>query len=261
MTQEGYNREKWGVRIESLFADYLKNKKLENMINPGDFYILSMYHSRKTKDDPVFDFVVKNYGEFMAAVDTMTIARYIIGLNNSYIIQLCKQGNVAYKESIKRVNGDLSPLYAEFAFGSLSTEEAITLLADATYYLYRHDLPKFFGNMNKYFEGKGKEVELNDYTQPLEDLAIAYEGNIPGEAYSYCIPWIGKALEFEQGNTAGLRTRLLIMLGQCFGHTGDAVKAKQSLNQAFLESAQIEHPGERQQMQQTIQQSLQGIGE
>ena len=30
---QGYDREKWASRIESLFPDYLKNKKLENMVN------------------------------------------------------------------------------------------------------------------------------------------------------------------------------------------------------------------------------------
>ena len=35
-TQNGYNQEKWKVRIDALFPEYLKTKKLENMINPTD---------------------------------------------------------------------------------------------------------------------------------------------------------------------------------------------------------------------------------
>lgn len=261
MGLDQYNMQKWGVRIDNLYSEYLKNKKLENMINPDDFFILTMYHPERTKDDPVFDFVVANYDRFMQAVDTLTVARYIVGMNNTYIIGLCKQGNAAYRESIKRVNGDLKPLYAGFNFGSFTVEQAITLLADATYHLYRHNLPAFFDNMDKYFAGKGKDVELSDYTQPLEDLAVAYEGNLPEEAYPRCIAWIGAALEMEASHTPETRTRLLVMMAQCFQHTDNATKAKQCYNQAFLESAQIGHPGERQQMQQAIQQGLETIGQ
>ena len=35
-TQTGYNRDKWMVRIEAIFPEYVKNKKLENMITAED---------------------------------------------------------------------------------------------------------------------------------------------------------------------------------------------------------------------------------
>lgn len=259
MTQEGYNRDKWSARIESLFPEYLKNKKLDKMINEPDFYILSMYHTQTSKDDPVFDFVVNHYDKFVSVLDTTVVARYLIGLNNSYIIQLCKQGNLAYKDRIGLVDTKLKNIYSGFSFGALTTRDAIMLLADATYSLYKHDLVNFFGNMNKYFAGKGEEATLSDYTQPLQELAIVYQGNMPEETYPKCIPWIGKALDIKEGQTPELRTRLLVMMGQCFQHTDNATKAKQSYNQAFLESAQIPNERVRMQMQQTIQQALQGL--
>lgn len=259
MTQEGFNREKWSARIESLFPEYLKNKKLEKMINEPDFYILSMYHPQTSKNDPVFDFVVEHYDDFVAVIDTTVVSRYLIGMNNSYIIQLCKQGNLAYKERIGLVDTKLKQIYSGFSFGALSTRDAITLLADATYSLYKHDLVNFFGNMNKYFDGKENEVLLSDYTQPLQELALVYQGNMPEEAYPQCIPWIGKALEIREGQTPELRTRLLVMMGQCFQHTANAAKAKQCYNQAFLESAQISNERTRVQIQQMVQQALQEL--
>lgn len=258
-TQEGYSRDKWSARMESLFPDYLKNKKLEKMINEPDFYILSMYHPQTSKEDPVFDFVADNYEKFIEVVDTAIVSRYLMGMNNSYIIQLCKQGNLAYKDRIGWVDTKLQKIYSAFSFGSLTTKEAITLLADATYSLYKHDLENYFEKMNRYFAGKGEETTLSDYTQPLQELAIVYQGNMPEEAYPKCIPWIGKALDIKEGQTPELRTRLLVMLGQCFQHTGNASKAKQSYNQAFLESAQIPGQNARQQLQQMIQQSLQDL--
>lgn len=253
-TQQGYNREKWGVRIESLFPDYLKNKKLEHMINDADFFILQIYHQQTSKNDPVFDFVVEHYDRFIQVADTAVVARYLIGLNNSYIIRLCKQGNLDYKKRIAAMDKEMKKVYAGFSFGSLKLQEAITLLADATYYLYKHDLPRFFENMDRYFAGKGDQVELNDYTNPLQELALIYGENMPEEVYPRCIPWIVQALEIKEGQSPELRTRLLIMLGQCLQHTGDQTKAKQSLNQAFLESARIQDPAKMQQFQQLIKQ-------
>lgn len=256
--QKGYDREKWAARIQGLFNDYLKNKKLSRMVNEPDFMILTLYHPQTSKDDPVFDFMVKHYDDFIAVVDTNVVGEYLMRLNNSYIIQLCKQGNLAYRDRIDEVEGGLAKVYAGFSFGKLTVKEAITLLADATYYLNKHDLPHFFENMDAYFAGKGDQAELNDYTQPLENLAMAYGGEMPDEVYSRCIPWIGKALEFKEAD-AQLRTRLLVMLGQCFQHTNNATKAKQSYNQAFLECARIENPMLQQQLKQMVQQNLQGV--
>ena len=79
------------------------------------------------------------------------------------------------------------------------------------------------------------------------------------KAYGKSIAWISNALEIKDGMTPELRTRLLIMLGQCFQKTGNQVKAKQSLNQAFLASAEIENKMRGKQLQEMIQQMLQGL--
>lgn len=258
-TQQGYDRQKWASRIESLFPDYLKNKKLENMVNEKDFNILNLYHSQVDKNDPIFDFVAENYDKFAVAVGKEATAGYLIGLNNGCIIRLCQNGDIAYKERLKRVDGDLKEVYSTFSFGSLSVLEAITLLADATYNLYRHNEDSFFENMDKYFSGKGESVELSDYTQALEDLFVVYEGKMSEKAYTKCVSWIGKALEKNEGTTPEVHVRLLIMLGQCYQNTGDREHAKQSFNQAFLASTQIENKMMMQQLQHMIQQSLQDL--
>ena len=108
--------------------------------------------------------------------------------------------------------------------------------------------------MYKYFAGKGEEADINDYTQSLEDLFIAYEGKLSENAYTRCIPWIAKALEKKMDPES--RTRLLVMMGQCFQHTGQTEKAKQSFNQAFQISLQVENKRLMMQFQQMIKQSL-----
>lgn len=252
-----YEQQKWTSRIESLFPEYLKNKKLENMINETDFLLLTMFHPQTQKEDPIFDFVVANYPEFVTAVGKDAVASYLIGMNNGYIIRLCRRGNLAYKDRLNRVDGDLKEVYSGFSFGTLSVLDAMTLLADATYNLYRHNDVAFFENMDKYFAGKGDQVSLGDYTQAMEDLASVYEGKLSQRAYAKCIPWISNALTLNMDIES--RTRLLIMLGDCLKKTDNRGKAKQAYNQAFLASVQMEDKVMMQQFQQMIQQNLQGL--
>jgi thiol:disulfide interchange protein len=256
VTQEGYEREKWSSRITNLFPDYLKGKKLENMINKTDFMLLTLYHPQTSRQDPVFDFVAANFDKFSRVVTKEEVAAYLVGMNNGYIIQLCKKGDLSYKKRLERVNEDLKEAYSGITFGSLTVLDAITLLADATYYLYKHDEQKFFDNMDKYLAGKGDQADLEDYTQPLEDLSVAYNGKLSPTAYTKSLEWITKALEKDM--SPELRTRLLIMMAQCFQNTDNAEKAKQCYNQAYLVSAGIENKRQMLYFQQMIQQYMQG---
>lgn len=256
-TQQGYDQQKWGTRIESIFPNYLKSKKLEHMINEKDLTILTLYHPMTSKNDPIFDFVAANFDKYAKAVGREKVAPYLMMMNNAYIIQLCQKGDLAYKERLGRVNEDLKEVYSGFSFGELSTLDAVTLLADATYSLYKRDEAKFFENMDKYLVGKGDQVTFEDYAQPLEDLFIVYEGKLSQPAYSKCIVWIKSALGMDIDAEA--RTRLLIMMGQCFSNTGNKSEAKVCYNQAFVASAEVEDKAAMKELQQVIQQSLQGL--
>ena len=253
-TQNGYNQEKWKVRIDALFPEYLKTKKLENMINPTDFTILSLYHPEMEKQDGIFDFVVKNYDRYGEAVDKETVQNYLIGLYNTYILRLCSTGKTDYRQALGRIGGDLRAIYAGMPFGDLTAVEAVTLLADSYFNLFRHNLPLFFENMNKYFAGAGKALSINDYTQPIEDLYGIYQGNPPDNARPMLIQWLDRALTFDM--TAQLRARLLMLLAENQQKTGDSAKAKQSLNQAFIVCAGIPEEAVKVQLQNMIREKL-----
>lgn len=253
-TQTGYNRDKWMIRIEAIFPEYVKNKKLENMITAEDLYIISMYHNEIKDNDEIFDFLVKNYQKFGEIVGKEKIQDFILGLYNNYIISFCKNGKQDYKKYLDRVKGDLQPIYNEISFGSLSAFEAISLLSDGYYSLFRKDINTFFEKMNQYFSGAENALTVNDYTQLIEDLYTVYRGNLPEGASEKVIVWLDKALQCEMA--AQLRTRLLYMLGDCFYATGNLEKAKQSLNQAFVVSSGIEDVELMKQLQNMIQEKL-----
>ncbi len=256
-TQKGYNQEKWTVRIDALFPEYLKTKKLENMINPTDFAIISLYHPETGKQDEVFDFMVKNYDRYCEVVDKGTVQNHLIGLYNNYILKLCSLGKAEYKQLLGRIGGDLHAIYADVPFGDLTAVEAVTLLADGYFNLFRHDLPAFFENMDKYFAGAGKALNINDYTQPIEDLYGIYQGNLPDNARPLLMPWLERALTFDM--TAQLRARLLMLLAENQQKTGDTAKAKQSLNQAFIVSAGIQEEAVKVQLQNMIRENLNNL--
>lgn len=256
-TQNGYNQEKWTVRIDALFPEYLKTKKLENMVNPIDFAILSLYHPEIGKQDEIFDFMVKNYDRYCEVVDKETVQNYLIGLYNNYILKLCSTGKTDYKQALERIDGDLSVIYADVPFGGLTAVEAVSLLADSYFNLFRHNLPAFFENMDKYFAGAGKALNVNDYTQPIEDLYGLYQGNVPDNARPMLIQWLERALTLDMA--AQLRARLLMLLAENQQKTGDSAKAKQSLNQAFIVCAGIQEEALKVQLQNMIRENLNNL--
>lgn len=257
-TQNGFNRDKWVARIDMLFQEYVKNKQLKHMISPEDFYILTLYHGKIGKNDPIFDFIVSHYDEYVKVAGKEPVTQFIVGLNNNAIIQMCKKGDrEGYQKRIQQMEGNLEKVYAGIKFGSLPVKEAITLLADGTYYLHKGEEKLYFEKMDAYFAAMGDNLSVNDYTQPLEDLYRVNQGKLSQQAQQKCIVWINKALGQEM--PADIHTRLLIILGECYAGTGDRDKAKQSYNQAFLISAQIADPMMIKRMQGTIQHKLQAL--
>ncbi|WP_018336977.1 thioredoxin domain-containing protein [Butyricimonas synergistica] len=257
-TQEGYNREKWIVRIESLFDDYVKNKKLENMANEEDFSLLVMFHPKKAKNDFIFDGLVTNYEKYIEKIGKSGVDNYIIALFNNYIISLCRDGRSEYKQELERLNGDLNAVYGDIPFGKLSAFEAINLLSDGYYNLYRKNMDVFFEKMNRYFEGAGTALTVNNYTMPVEDLFTLYQGRLPESAYPQVIPWLERALTFSS-ITPQLKTRVLCILGDCYKEIKSQSKAKQCFNQAFIVSAEIDNEQMRLQLQKMIQSRLNSL--
>ena len=252
--QKGYDQAKWKSRIALLFPEYVKSKKLENMVNQPDFVIITLYHS---KADPIFDFMLQHYDEYVDCVGEKDISSYLAGLNNAYIIQLCKTGNTSYKKRLNRLDGDMQKLYGMFKFGDLSVKEAITCLADATYYLHCHDEKAYIENMDKYFTGAEENLSVNDYTQALEEVHTVYGKSMSEGLQLKCIDWATRALKKDMDPV--VRVRLLLITAECYAGTGKKDEAKQCLNQAFLKSGEIDNKNMVLRMQMMIKNRIQKL--
>lgn len=253
-----YDQKKWAVRMETLFADYVKNKGLKNMVNVDDFYLISNFHVALDKDDPIFDFMLSHYEDYVKIAGRQEVASYLVNLNNSKIIRLCQAGNKAYKQELDLLeDSGLKQVYADMKFGQLSVRELVTYLADATFCLYRKDEKGFFANQDRYFAAMGDSLSVEDYTQPLFDMYTVNQGKLSADAQHKAIEWCAGALEKDM--EMDMRVRLLMIMGECYKGIGERGKAKQALNQAFLETSRIENETQRVQMQQMVQQDLQGF--
>lgn len=253
-TLKKYEREKWRVRIEHLFEQYMKDKKLENMVNKDDFHLINVFHHTLTPEDAVFDFVVAHFDDYAALAGTKKVSGYLRMLFETDILSLCRKADPGYRERLKRVDGDLRKAYAGVAFGSLSLVEAFALLADATYDLYKHDEKGYFDCMDHYFTGKGEAANLDDYLQAIDELVSANGTDLSSLAFSRCSVWIIRALQYHPDTT--LHSRLLVMLGDCYRNAGEKAKARECYNQAFLKSAQIENKNMMMQMQKAVKSHL-----
>ena len=116
----------------------------------------------------------------------------------------------------------------------------------------------FFEKMNRYFEGAGTALTVNNYTMPVEDLFTLYQGRLPESAYPQVIPWLERALTFSS-ITPQLKTRVLCILGDCYKEIKSQSKAKQCFNQAFIVSAEIDNEQMRLQLQKMIQSRLNSL--
>lgn len=254
----GYEKDKWSARIEGLFAEYVKNKGLDNMINEEDFMILITFHSQTDKDDKIIPHLGKNYDKYKNIVSEQMISGYIVELNNSYIITLAKRGNAEYKKALSRINDDYLGAYSNMDFGKITPYEAFSFLADGTYYLYKQrDNAKFIQTMDSFFNALSDGITINDYTQAIESLHSVNEGNLKDIEYKKVIEWLDIALKLEM--SAHIRVRLMAVLADSHKKLGNNEAFRKNMNIAYVLSSEIENPQIKNQLQSMIKAKLEEL--
>lgn len=255
---KGYERDKWSARIESLFAEYVKNKGLDDMINEPDFMILTTFHNQTTKDDKILPHIGRNYDKYKDVVSEQIISGYIVGLNNDYIISLSKKGNSEYKKALDLINDIYQKAYSNMDFGKITPYEAFSFLADGTYYLYKQrDNAKFIQTMDEFFNALGEGVSVDDYTQAIESLYSVNEGSLKDSEYRKVMLWLDKALTFEISTQ--IRVRLMMILADSHKKLGNREEFRKNMNIAYILSSEIEDANKRGQLQQMIKASLEEL--
>ncbi len=240
---EGYQYERWLLRIERLYDDYRKRKPLTEWMNPEDFKILTLYHTEPAKNDEVFEYIASNYASIVPRVGAEAVNMFLVSHNMELTQQLAEMGDMDYMKRLERVKGDLKPAYdAMLAKSSMDSYTLMKYLSDGAYTIYnRKDVAGYISLMDEYLAKLGKTAVAGDYSSAIQVLYDALDGKLGREAAGKGVEWITKALQFNEINAAE-RMELLIMNGDCYKKLEDKDNAVKCYKQAYALSLQFENP-------------------
>ena len=134
---EGYQRDRWQLRVDRLYADYRKRKPLSEWMNPEDFKVLAAYHTEPSKNDEVFEYVAKNYAAVAPKVGVEQADAFLFMLNMQLTQELAEKGDMDYLKRLERIKGDLKPAYDGMLKNSpMDSYTCMKYLSDASYTIY-----------------------------------------------------------------------------------------------------------------------------
>ena len=238
----GQDYDKWEFRVERLYADYDKQKPLDQRVNREDFKVFTLYHPEAVKGDRVLNHVVAHYGDYAREMEPMEVSGYLFELSFTLMRELARKGDMDYLKELERVKGDLKPVYDSLMnFAGMDAYTGLKMLFEAEYYLYnKKDVDRYCRDMDTYFARLGEGVGYQDYLGAVDALYEALGEKLTIEVAKHGAVWLQKALKSPV--KADEQMRGLIMLGDCFKTMGEKEKAKKSYEQAYVVSLQFNNP-------------------
>lgn len=257
---QGMEAQKWIVRIDKLYGEYVKVKMGTDFINKEDFQIVQTYSrgKKKEKDDAVMEFIAKNLETYMNKLGEAP-GILLVEYNNAVIEQLAKAGKNDYKKYLERINGDLETAYAIMPTGTLTPYEKFKYYYDGMYLLsYKKDVASYVKLMNKYLAALGNQVGANDYGEIAQNMYVMSKGKLNNEQLEQAKDWLVTALQYE-GTGLIDRINFVTMLGDTYKALKEFDKAKDAYNQGYMESLQIENKMHSAQVQMIMKRKLQSL--
>lgn len=253
-TLEGMQRDKWMKRIQDLSKVYFETRKPEEMINRRDFNILTLFHDKMDKEDTVINYVIAHYSDFFQAVDTLSVANYLMAMHSNAVIELARKGDKDYSLFLQRMVGDLLPIY-KLQFPDPQAYCAMYgKIADANYAIYsERSFPNYIGKMDEFLQLHGNP-QAQDYAMIVETLFNATKGQLSKDAFTKTIEWLEKALagkvELE------MQVGMVMTIGDCYVGLENTEKAKECYNEAYMLVLKSQNQNFVAQIQQMIKQKL-----
>lgn len=248
---------KWILRTEDTFKLYLDTKGIENMANPTDFRILSLYKPVYTKDDPVIDKMVRYFKDFAKGVNDQAVAQYITSLHLGYVMTLANDCKVSdYEREVDRITGDMMHVYATLHADTEGYKQSILEFARSACAVSHKDAAEYIKHMEAYLQYLPK-VQYNDYAKAIEALYNDIGGDLSKTSASAAINWGTKALELKPDNEA--QSSMYMVFGDSYKVLGDLVKAKEMYNKAFELMMKSQKPQFIQGMQPVLKKRLEDL--
>lgn len=229
----GSNQERWAIRVEDIFNEYVAEKGLENMINVEDFNILAMFHRSMKKNDKIINFIVSNYDKISQFVDPKIIAQYVGVMHTGHVIDLTRKKDIDYQNVLLRMTGDMRPIYGVLSENVDEYYSMYKYFSDANFEIYSNkSVSGYIENMDKYIS-LIKQPLAKDYFLVIQTLFDATSGKMNKDGYTKSILWIDDALR-DKDIAIDLHVNLVIVMGDCFAGLKNIEKAKECYNQAYM---------------------------
>ena len=256
---QGMEAQKWIVRVDKMYNEYVKAKMGPDFINKEDLTIVNRFNKKNVKDDVVMEFIAKNlrtYLEKLGEAPGILLVEY----NNNIIGDLAKAGKNEYKKYLDRIKGDLKVAYDIMPTGSkLTPYEKFKYYYDGMYLLsYKKDVPSYVKLMGKYIETMGDQMGANDYGEIAQNMYQMTKGKLTNDQLGQLKDWLIKALHYD--NVALLdRINFVTMLGDTYKALKQYDEAKEAYNQAYMEALKFENKRQMMMAQMVIKRKLQAL--
>ncbi|MDL2319697.1 thioredoxin family protein [Alistipes sp. OttesenSCG-928-B03] len=247
--------DKWRVRIEKVYKDYIKDRMGPDIINPDDYRIIRVFNPEPQPNDAMAEFIVKNIEQYISDVGTAP-AYYVVEYNSRALETYAQAGNMEYKKWLDRIAGDMAPAYATLPKGAMSFTERETYRYDGEYLLFaKKDAKGYIELMNKYIAALGEDADAATYAEATQKLYQAMGNRLNTEMHEQAKVWTSAALQF-QDNPPLERINYLVMLGDTSRELKQYEEARKCYNQAFVESYQLSSNSTATMIQMTIRRKL-----
>ena len=93
--------------IDRAADEYFKARGYSELINPRDFTLIAHYKEKKPRGDPLVEFVIDNYDEFLNVAPEITLARLVLEINYYATLDAAQKGEEQYLAYLDDLNGSL----------------------------------------------------------------------------------------------------------------------------------------------------------
>ena len=256
---QGMEAQKWIVRVEKMYNEYVKAKMGPDFINKEDLAIVNRFNKKNVKDDAVMEFITKNLNTYLEKLGEAP-GILLVEYNNNIIGDLAKAGKNEYKKYLDRIQGDLKAASDIMPTGNkLTPYEKFKYYYDGMYLLsYKKDVPSYVKLMGKYIETMGDQMGANDYGEIAQNMYQMTKGKLTNDQLGQLKDWLVKALQYD--NIVLLdKINFVTMLGDTHKALKQYDEAKEAYNQAYMESLKFESKRQMMMVQMVIKRKLQAL--
>lgn len=247
-------REKWIVRVEKIFEEYIAKKMGPELINADDYRIIMSFHQPEKAGDKLMEFMNENMAEYLKLGEGP--AYFVMEYNNKVIEGLARAGKKEYTKYLDRIDGDMKLTYSVVPQKTLTAHQRFAYMYDGEYKLFHEkDGEGYVKLMDAYFDALGEELRSEDYGMAAQKIYQAMGGKASDDLRRKALDWTIKALQFPDISLMD-KINYLAMLGDTHRELKEYDESKKCYNQAFMESMQLGQEMTKMMIQMKIKQKL-----